>query len=136
MHLKNRLCEMEPREAKQISEERVPNLTPKNGHAGRGFLMAGLLVLPVLAWAQPAMTVTPNSVDALSTANIQFAITGITSGDTVRIERFIDTDNSGYIDSYDPLVQSFLLTDGAVTTGLASINWTPIQAALLVFSFG
>jgi len=52
MHLKNRLGEMEPREAKQISEKRIPNLTPKNGHAGRGFLMAGLLMLPVLAWSR------------------------------------------------------------------------------------
>ena len=124
MTLKNRLGEMEPCEAKQISEERVPSLAPRIGLAGQGLLLAGLLLLPVTAWAQPAMNMTPNTVDALSTANIQFNITGITAGSTVRIERFNDTDNSGYVDSYDPLVQSFLLTDGVVTVfnGVRDIN--------------
>src|SRR5207253_11347436 len=58
------------------------------------------------------LSVTPGSVSNLYAGNLTLQIGGLTNGETVLIERFIDLNANGTVDSSEPLVQSFRLTDG------------------------
>jgi hypothetical protein len=68
----------------------------------------------------PVFTVTPGSQAANSTAGISLLITGLStaepSGDSVRIERVLDLNGNGNADIGEPLVQSFQVTDGQVSS--------------------
>ena len=58
------------------------------------------------------LSVTPNSVSNLYSGALTIQITGLTNGETVLVERFLDPNGNGVIDAGEPRVQSFLLTDG------------------------
>src|SRR5205807_933628 len=47
---------------------------------------------------------------------ITLQIGGLANGETVLVERFDDVNSNGSIDSAEPLVQSFRVTDGQVTS--------------------
>lgn len=83
---------------------------------GRSSLRLGAfvlaLVLPLAAWAVPALSVTPASLPIDSTSEVVLQVSGLTAGETVRIERYLDLNASGTIDGSDRLLQSFLVTDG------------------------
>jgi len=68
-------------------------------------------LLPTKALAV-GLTITPPSVAANSTGTITLNITGVASGQTVRVETFLDTNGNGSIDAGEMLVQSFQVTDG------------------------
>ncbi|MGH7967187.1 MAG: hypothetical protein ACREIC_00520, partial [Limisphaerales bacterium] len=60
------------------------------------------------------LSVSPNSVSALYQGPITLQMTGLTNGETVLVERYIDVNTNGIVDAGEPLVQSFGLTDGQV----------------------
>ena len=64
----------------------------------------------------PVVTVTPATLAADSTVPITIHVTGLTAGDTVRIHRVLDVDTNGSIGIGEPLVSSFLVTDGQSAT--------------------
>jgi hypothetical protein len=60
----------------------------------------------------PVLTVTPSTIASNSTANITLHITGLNSGDSVRIRRYLDLNGNGSADIGEPDVQDILVTDG------------------------
>ena len=71
-----------------------------------------------------ALTVTPASISNTYAGLITLKITGLNSGETVLVERFVDVNANGVIDANDWLFSSFLVSDGQVTSfgGVADIN--------------
>src|SRR5947207_10394792 len=63
-----------------------------------------------------SLSVTPSSVSNTYAGQITLQITGLNNGETVRIERFVDVNSNGLIDTNDWLFSSFLVTDGQVTS--------------------
>src|SRR5690242_20218805 len=61
--------------------------------------------------ATATISVTPSTVSNLYSGNITLQITGtgLTNGETVLVERFLDLNANGAIDAGEPLVQSFRL---------------------------
>src|SRR5512140_2320135 len=79
------------------------------------------LALAVLAGvpghsAAATISITPSTVSNLYAGNITLQISGLTNGETVLVERFLDLNVNGAIDAGEPLVQSFRLTDGRVSS--------------------
>ena len=76
------------------------------------FVLASLAVLTEAARAVVGFTVMPSSVSNTYSGNIMLQITGLTSGETVVIQKFLDANSNGVIDGADMLWQQFQLTDG------------------------
>ncbi len=68
-------------------------------------------VLPATTHAA-GLSITPANVAANYSGAITLNITGLASGQMVRVEEFLDTNASGTIDSGEILVQGFSVTDG------------------------
>ncbi|MBU6400948.1 MAG: choice-of-anchor D domain-containing protein, partial [Verrucomicrobia bacterium] len=85
-----------------------------SGHAVSG---AGTGVGPVLALSSTLIT---NDYTGL----LQLQVSGVTPGQAVVVETFLDISNTGNIDPGDPLFQSFRVTDGAapVLAGVTNVN--------------
>lgn len=64
------------------------------------------------ARATVAFTVTPASVSNTYNGPITLQVTGLTNGDTVLVQKFLDLNTNGLIDAADLMVQQFSLTDG------------------------
>ena len=81
-------------------------------------LALSLLSLAGLASPVSAATlsVTPGACSNLYAGDFTIQITGLTNSETVLVERFLDLNTNGIIDASEPMVQSFLLTDGQVTS--------------------
>src|SRR5437667_10086615 len=65
--------------------------------------------------AAVALTLNPSSISNTFSGSISLQITGLTNGETVLLERFIDANSNAAVDSGELLVQSFKVTDGQVT---------------------
>jgi hypothetical protein len=73
----------------------------------------------------PAATVSPATVSSNSSANIAITVTNLPMpGATVRVERILDLNANGTADIGEPVVQSFLVTDGqaALVGGVPNPN--------------
>ena len=64
--------------------------------------------------AAVALTLNPSTISNTYAGSISMQITGLTNGETVRLERFIDANANATIDSGELLVQSFNVIDGRV----------------------
>lgn len=85
---------------------------------------AGLLLCQT-ASAVVNFTVTPSLVSNNYTGPITVQVTGLPSGDTVTVQRFLDANADGVVDGGDLLFQQFNLTDGQggmVIGGVTNIN--------------
>src|SRR6267154_1040774 len=87
----------------------------------RKFLKKIILVLLGLLFgvvpstlAGPALTINPPAVTNDFVGTVSLHITGLTSGETIRVEKFFDANGNGIIDSGEILVESFTVTDGQV----------------------
>lgn len=76
-----------------------------------GFLLPGLLLCQS-ARAAVGLTITPSAVSNTYSGKITLQVTGISSGGTVVIQKFLDANTNGVIDAGDLLVQQFSMTDG------------------------
>jgi hypothetical protein len=77
------------------------------------------------AGAAVNFTVTPSSVSNTYYGAITLQVTGLTSGDTVVVQKFLDANSNGVVDAGDYLFQQFTLTDGQAsvfTHGATSIT--------------
>src|SRR5579859_1621128 len=84
---------------------------------GRLFALTCSVLAGLSGLAQGAtFSVSPSTVSNLYSGNLSIQIGGLTNGETVLVERFLDPNGNGTIDAGEPLVQSFLLTDGQVTS--------------------
>jgi len=64
----------------------------------------------------------PASVSNTYTGTITLYINGLNAGDTVVVQKFLDLNSNGVIDSGDLLVQQFQLTDGQGPPVIATIT--------------
>jgi protocatechuate 3,4-dioxygenase beta subunit len=93
----------------------------------RKILAAGLGLFVIIGHLTAAVsfTVTPSVVSNTFNGNITLLITGLNTGETVTIQKFLDLNTNGVIDNTDWLVQQFTLTDGQagmVIGGVTNLN--------------
>ncbi len=86
-------------------------------------LVMGLLVGQTLL-ADVAFTVTPSAVSNTWNGVITLQVSGLTTGDTVVVQKYLDANTNGVIDNGDLLVQQFTLQDGtnSVIGGVTNFN--------------
>jgi hypothetical protein len=82
------------------------------------------LLLGQSARGAVTFSVSPAGVSNLYAGAIRLQITGLTNGETVSVEKYLDVNTNRIIDSADWLVQSFQLTDGqmAIVGGVTNFN--------------
>jgi|GEM_PF-553961 len=89
------------------------------------FALALLAGLATPANATVTFTVTPPTVSNTYSGQITLQIAGVPTGDTVVVQKFLDLNTNGVVDSTDLLVQQFNLTDGQagmVIGGVTNFN--------------
>jgi len=94
-------------------------------HYGVGMLIGSIgLLLSHNARGADTFSVSPGGVSNLYAGAIRLQISGLTNGETVSVEKYLDVNTNRIIDSADWLVQSFQLTDGqeAVVAGVTNSN--------------
>ena len=87
-------------------------------------LQIGLLVSPT-ARAAVTFSVTPSAVSNTYNGTITLTVGGVPTGDTVVIQKFVDANTNGVVDTGDFLVQQFQLADGQgpqIISGVTNIN--------------
>jgi hypothetical protein len=84
----------------------------KLSRARRTLLLLSLLAAPSLAPAQVSLSVSPPAISNLYSGPVTLQIAGLTNGEQVLVERFIDFNGNGAVDPGEPLNLSFLLRDG------------------------
>lgn len=86
------------------------------------FAVAALLISS--AHAALNFTVSPATVANESLGTVTYTVTGITPGNRVHFERFLDINSNGLIDEDDPLIRRFGVTDGsaAAVAGVRNRN--------------
>ena len=93
-------------------------------HPRRGWTLLALLFCAA-AQAQITFTVTPTSISNNYSGNIILQIGGLTNGESVVVQKFLDVNANGIVDAADWLVQQFALTDGRpgmVIGGVTNMN--------------
>jgi len=72
-----------------------------------------------------ACSITPSSISNTYSGSITLLVTGLTNGQSVLVQKYMDANGNGVIDAGDPLVQQFTLTDGnpgMVMGGITNMN--------------
>jgi len=91
-------------------------------------LQLRLLLLPLLFLttktlpAAVGITTTPAAVSNLYSGTISLTVTGLNSGETVIVQKYLDANSNGVVDAGDFLVQQFQLTDGVGPTLFGSVT--------------
>jgi len=67
-------------------------------------------------------TVTPSAVSNTYNGQITLHVTGLASGGTVVVQKFLDLNTNGVIDAHDLLVQQFSMTDGKTGMAIAGVT--------------
>ena len=81
------------------------------------FLARLFVLIALTGWAlqsRAAVTVsiTPSAVSNTYTGTIALQVTGLTNGETVFVQKFVDANQNGGVDAGDMLWQAFKVTDG------------------------
>src|ERR1035438_1714304 len=71
--------------------------------------------------AAVAFSVTPSAVSNTYNGTITLQVTGLTNGETVVVQKFLDANTNGVVDASDWLVQQFSLTDGQAGMSIGGI---------------
>ena len=84
----------------------------------------GQILLRQTSSADVTLTVMPSAISNQYAGMITLAVTGLTNGETVTIDKFLDANANGVIDGGDLMVQRFQLTDGQMSLigGKTNIN--------------
>ena len=75
-------------------------------------------------WSAVTFSVAPTTVSNTYSGTISLLVGGLTNGETVLIQKFLDINTNGAIDNADLLIQQFKLTDGTnfVIGGVTNFN--------------
>lgn len=92
--------------------------------------VASVLLVPLGLWlggsaaGAATLAVTPSAISHQYAGMITLAITGLTNGETVTIDKFLDANTDGVINGDDLLMQRFRLTDNQVSLigGATNVN--------------
>lgn len=79
--------------------------------------MLGLMTLLAVHNARAAVsfTVSPSTISNTYTGTITLQVTGLTNGETVLVQKFLDANTNGAVDAGDVLWQQFQLADGSAS---------------------
>src|SRR5579884_2051979 len=66
-------------------------------------------------FASVGFSVTPNAISNTYNSSVTMQISGLTSGDTVLIQKYLDLNSNGVVDAGDMLCQQFQMTDGSAS---------------------
>jgi hypothetical protein len=74
--------------------------------------------------AAVTLSLSPSAVGNDYTGVITLNISGLTNGEAVKVQTYLDLNSNGVVDAGEPLIDAFNLTDGGVTTigGITNIN--------------
>jgi hypothetical protein len=93
------------------------------------FLLSSALVCSLLFGAGVHLSAASLSLSPPITSNtysgvITINISGLTNGETIEIQKYLDLNSNGIVDSGEPLVDAFKVTDGAATVigGITNLN--------------
>ncbi|MGD0537589.1 MAG: putative Ig domain-containing protein [Verrucomicrobiota bacterium] len=101
------------------------NLLPSVRIGSQWVVLQLALLLAQSLSAAVTFTVTPAAVSNTYAGVITLQVTGLASGDTVVVQKFLDANGNGVIDAADWLAQQFTLTDGQagmVIGGVTNFN--------------
>ena len=92
--------------------------------AALAWLLAIWLGCEAVGWSAVTFTIAPNTVSNTYNGTISLFIGGLTNGETVVVQKFLDANTNGVIDAGDLLVQHLKLTDGtnSVIGGVTNFN--------------
>jgi hypothetical protein len=120
-----------PRRQPACPAAAVSNQTINNSASNRmkaKTLSSCILLLAVAACQQlestaaaVAFSVTPSVVSNTYNGTITLQVTGLTNGETVVVQKFLDANTNGVVDASDWLVQQFSLTDGQAGMAIGGI---------------
>lgn len=87
-------------------------------------LLAVFLGSACPGWSAVTFSVTPTTVSNTYGGTISLQVGGLTNGESVLIQKFLDLNTNGAIDNTDLLIQQFKLTDGTnfVIGGVTNFN--------------
>ncbi len=76
------------------------------------------------AQSSPALTVSPSVISNTYPGNITLNITGLTNGETVTVQKWLDANANGSIDAGEPVMDVFKIADGGamIIGGITNIN--------------
>jgi hypothetical protein len=110
---------------------KTPQLSWIHGRSVRGIR----IIRHVMGYASMALsvtstlcavdaTITPSTTTSVSAAPVVLDITGLTNGESVTIERFVDANSDGTLNADEFLAERFTVTDGQVTSigGIRNTN--------------
>jgi hypothetical protein len=75
--------------------------------------------------ATPAFTITPSAVSNTYSGKLTLLVTGLTNGESVVVQKYLDLNGNGVVDAGDRLMQQYTLTDGQlgmVIGGVTNFN--------------
>ena len=114
------------RPAAAVSQQNINNSASNRMKAKT--LSSCILLLAVVACQQlestaaaVAFSVTPSTVSNTYNGTITLQVTGLTNGETIVVQKFLDANTNGVVDASDWLVQQFSLTDGQVGMSIGGI---------------
>jgi len=92
--------------------------------ASRFRFVLALVLLPFNYLLATTLTVTPAATSNLYTGVITLAVTGLTNGQPVKVQTYLDLNGNGAVDPGEPLLDVFNLTDGgaSVIGGVTNIS--------------
>src|SRR4051812_36816229 len=89
-------------------------------------IFSTVAIVAGMCQANAAVTVslTPAAISNTYNGTVTLQIAGLSAGDTVVVQKFLDLNTNGLVDSGDLLWQQFKLTDGqrSVIGGVTNIN--------------
>ena len=87
-------------------------------------LVTWLCSAPLCARAAVSFSLTPSTISNTYSGPVTLQIKGLTAGDTVVVQKFLDINTNGVVDNSDLLWQQFNLTDGQATVigGVTNFN--------------
>lgn len=85
-------------------------------------LACAMLALCAPAFAAVGLSISPTTIDSAYVGRLTFTITGLTAGQAVNVEKYLDVNGDGVIQVTEPLAMSFKVTDGvaSATGGVAN----------------
>ena len=90
-----------------------------------------LFVINTVGFAQPALSVSPAVISNTYPGVITLNITGLTNGEKITIQRWLDGNANGLIDTGEPMMDAYKITDNdasnALIGGITNLN-VPIDS--------